>query len=259
MFFTAQKEIELRSSKRVRHKKHEHYMLSDKLYCGECGSKMHGLSGTSNNGTVHRYYGCPNNRGKKKICPTHQVRADHLENLIIEETRMCLLNPEKVKVIASKVYQYQLKAREDNTQIKLLESQLKENEKALGNLIKVAESGIITESIPARIKELEQIRSNLIRDLKTEKAADTLITEEQLIFLLTREWNNEPLIQSLIQKVFLYNDKIVIIYNLTDPEGSYEKTERKFDTNRPCSTIDLQGRTLVISSECVGLVVSVAK
>lgn len=34
------------------------YILSGKLFCGECGTAMKGVSGHSSNGEVYFYYNC---------------------------------------------------------------------------------------------------------------------------------------------------------------------------------------------------------
>ena len=41
------------------------YWLTDKLYCGECGGSMQGVSGTSKRGAKHYYYYCKEQRAKR--------------------------------------------------------------------------------------------------------------------------------------------------------------------------------------------------
>lgn len=38
------------------------YWLTGKLFCGECGESMQGVSGTSKTGAKHYYYYCKNKR-----------------------------------------------------------------------------------------------------------------------------------------------------------------------------------------------------
>lgn len=90
LFEQVQKERELRKRTiGVKHRKTE-YLLSGKLYCGECGSLFSGTRGTSKNGQSYRYYTCPG----RKICKTQNINASKLEDLVADETRMSLLTDE---------------------------------------------------------------------------------------------------------------------------------------------------------------------
>ena len=48
------------------------YWLTGKLYCGECGSTMQGVSGTSKTGRTYYYYYCSAQR--RKECHLHKAR-----------------------------------------------------------------------------------------------------------------------------------------------------------------------------------------
>jgi len=42
----------------------DYYLLTTKIFCGQCNCAITGVSGTSRNGTVHQYYQCVTNRRK---------------------------------------------------------------------------------------------------------------------------------------------------------------------------------------------------
>lgn len=51
------------------------YLLTDKLFCGHCGSPMVGESGFSHTGAKYSYYGCIKRR-REKACDKKPVRQD---------------------------------------------------------------------------------------------------------------------------------------------------------------------------------------
>ena len=80
LFEQAQKQFE-RNKHKVRMPSNEteepRYWLTGKLFCGECVTTMHGVSGTSKTGKIHYYYACKNHR--KHICNLKNIPKDTLE------------------------------------------------------------------------------------------------------------------------------------------------------------------------------------
>ncbi|MBO5020428.1 MAG: recombinase family protein, partial [Clostridia bacterium] len=61
------------NQKAAAHKKAKvDYLLTEKLFCGKCGTMMVGVCGTSKTGTRHHYYICT--AQKKKLCTKKAVR-----------------------------------------------------------------------------------------------------------------------------------------------------------------------------------------
>lgn len=57
------------------------YWLTGKLFCGECGSSMQGVSGTSKTGAKHYYYYCKEQRFKR--CSKKPVRKEWVEDVVL--------------------------------------------------------------------------------------------------------------------------------------------------------------------------------
>lgn len=53
------------------------YLLTDKLFCGKCGSHMVGESGTSKTGKIYNYYTCISKK-KRRACTKKSVQKDWL-------------------------------------------------------------------------------------------------------------------------------------------------------------------------------------
>ena len=68
LFEDVQKLLEKNKKSRSRLKTKTEYILTTKLFCGNCKSMMVGVSGTSCNGTIYNYYSCNNSRKKKCHC-----------------------------------------------------------------------------------------------------------------------------------------------------------------------------------------------
>lgn len=61
----------------ARAKASESYILSTKLFCGDCKAAMTGVSATSHTGKKYHYYQCVTNR-RDKSCPKKSVHKAYI-------------------------------------------------------------------------------------------------------------------------------------------------------------------------------------
>lgn len=204
----------------ARHKAKEEYLLSTKLFCGKCGTYMMGESGKSKNGTMHRYYKC-NNAKYRHTCDKKTVKKDWIEDIVIKHTREMMMKDNVIEDIAAIVFQNYQK---ENPAIKLLKERLNEIEMALNNLLKAIEEGIITSTTKQRMIELGHTRAELNTKLIKEEMKKPKVTRDGLITWLkqfqtmrleTKE-QKQRLIDCFVNSVYLYDDKIVIVFNYKD-------------------------------------------
>ena len=97
------------------------------------------------------------------------------------------------------------------------------------------ESGVKTKTLPARLQELENEEEALEAELAIAKAADFVITTDQIEFLLTQfaePWECESeeeyhrrIIKCFVHKVFLFDDKLLIYYNVSRDGKTREQSE----------------------------------
>lgn len=216
----------------AKHKAEDEYLLTTKLYCGECGCFMVGESGTGRN-KVHRYYKCvsvKNHRG----CHKKSVKKDWIENLVIEQIKKIYFDDELVEKIADEALKLQSK---QNTVLPILQKQYAETEKSIKNLLTAIEQGIITESTKKRLEELEFQKNELYSQIAKEESAKPMLTREQIVFWLQklRQLNTNKLehrrklIDSFINAIFLYDDKMVITFNYKD--GTREITFKDLESS----------------------------
>ena len=119
----------------------------------------------------------------------------------------------------------QLKYREENSDILFFENKFAEVKKAIKNTLKAIESGVVTKTLPARLAELENEQESIEAELAIAKATDVVITPDQIEFLLwqfsqpqkdeTEDDYRRRIIKCFVHKVFLFDDKLLVYYNVS--------------------------------------------
>ena len=233
-FHLAQLEAARRkTAKRPKEPKAE-YLLSGKAFCGHCQKPLVGVSGTGKSGNKWYYYYCQESRAKRG-CTKRPVKRDWLERGVVERTVAEILQPEVIQRIAKKCYDLQMEYRQDNSDVLFYELKLKDVRKAIKNTMHAIESGVKTKTLPARLQELENEEEALEAELAIAKASDFVITTDQIEFLLTQfaePWECESeeeyhrrIIKCFVHKVFLFDDKLLIYYNVSRDGKTREQSE----------------------------------
>ena len=216
-----------------RKKEKSGFILSGRLICGDCKHRMIGVSGTSRTGATHYYYACRSWKLRHKKCEIKPIPKQYLEDLVIHHTIELLNNPEEIHRIAVGVYELNIELENDYTALNLLEKSLETKRKAIGNIIKAIEMGIITDATKNRLQELDAEITGLEFEIDKEKARthinmsveqiETFLTER----VFTKDCDLETrklLVKTFIRQVFLYQDKVVIVYNHTKNPDKIENT-----------------------------------
>lgn len=199
------------------------YLLTTKLFCGHCKDMMTGYSGTSKTGKLHSYYMC--NNAKRKTCDKKAVQKDYIEDLVIEHARQ-ILTDSNIKMIAEKVVNL-VNNEKENTTLKRLNRMLKENEKQRNNLfdsLKICNIDSVKQSIFEELNKMEIERTRIKDEIAIEESQQIKLTFGQVKFFLIQLKNGDindikyrkALINTLINKVYLYDDNITIVFNTQD-------------------------------------------
>lgn len=221
LFDRVQEKIEKNKKAPARHKAEDDYLLTTKLFCGYCGAYMCGESGRGRNGTVHRYYKCVSVKKKRTECKKKPVKKDWIESLVISQTMKLVNDEETVKAIAAMLLDMQ---ERENTNLPLLTEQLREVQSGIDNLLNAIQQGIFTKSTKSRLEELEAAKEELEIKIANEKLAKPKLTEEQILFYLhkfrvldmSKQSHRQRLIDTFINRIYLYDDKLVITFNHKD-------------------------------------------
>ena len=220
IFENVQEKIILNKRSPARLKAKELYMLSSKLYCGYCKTLMTGESGTGRNGTIHHYYKCFG-RKKKNGCTKKSLPKRYLEDLVIEATLQHVLSPNIINSITEQILYLQEK-QQYTEEVTLLRKELKQIETHIDNLLVAIKNGIITDSTKNELLSLEKSKKELEEKLVVAEHDTRLhFTREHIefwfdqfsVFNKNDESARQYLINYFINKVILYDDKAIIIYN----------------------------------------------
>lgn len=196
------------------------YLLTTKLFCGECGTIMAGESGTSVTGRTYHYYKCGNAK-RRKGCKKKAIKKDLIEKLVVEYTKNTVLQDEMIDRLADAIIALH---ESESAMLPQLERQLKEVEKGLENMLDAIQQGMLTPSTKQRLDELEEQKENLRISIAQENLAKPLMTKEHIVFWISRFKDGDiddikyqrDIIDIFVNAVFVYDDKIILTFNYKD-------------------------------------------
>ena len=220
LFDSVQDKIAKNRRAPARHKAEDDYLLTTKLFCGMCGAMMFGECGTSRNKNVHHYYKCANAK-RTKTCKKRTVRKEWLEDLVVNETMKMIRDDDCIRSIVDAVMILQ---EQENTVLPLLEKQMKDIERGIENLLNAIQEGILTSSTKGRLEKLEAQQKELEIRIAEEKLAKPKVSADFVKFWLTNfrkldpnvKSHRETLINTFVNAVYLYDEKVLITFNYKD-------------------------------------------
>lgn len=256
-FQKVQQRIKANKRAPARAKSSVDFLLTGKLFCGNCGNNMVGDSGTSKTGATHFYYSCIEKK-RRHGCKKKSVKKDWIEKVITDVTINQVLTDENIKFIAEKAYEIHEKEREDKSEINALQNSLREVEKVINNIMNAIEQGIITPTTKDRLMEAEERKSAILASIAREEIQKPKITKEHIEFFLhdmkNKIYNStertEIIIQTFVNAVYLYDDKMVITFNFTEDKElkKLELTDiEKFGFDTPRFTITILSELLMFA------------
>jgi site-specific DNA recombinase len=221
LFHIVQERLRTKKNPQGRHRVNGDYLLTGKLYCGKCKAHMIGMSGTSRTGDLHYYYACQAKR-TEKTCDKSNVRRDWAEEKVAMAIRQYILRDDVIEWIAESVHQYG-KKRKNESELGILEEQLRDVTKAIKNLLAAIEAGIITETTKNRLLELEGEQSKLSARIAITKSEIPEVAKEDIIVWLESFRDGEvhdkkyqaKLFDTFLLAVYLYEDNIKLVFNFT--------------------------------------------
>lgn len=198
------------------------YGLSGKVFCGLCGARMNGKSGRSRSGGIYYYYSCTEHL--KKHCPARPIRADLVDDMVVNTTTSLLDAPGVIDLIARQAMKLQARQKK-SAAVTALEAEISENRKKVENCIKAIEQGLMSESLTNHIQEAEGRIRSLTDRLQREKLLHSRrpLTEDEIRFFFysirsqaqTKEAKEyrRILFSSLVRSVIVKEKTVEIRYN----------------------------------------------
>ena len=210
------------------------FLLTTKLFCGECGEPMTGDSATSNSGAVHYYYTCVNRKQNHK-CAMLRLYKEKTEDLVIDLLLKALNDDTLIETFADKLMEWQLKEQEKDT-LSDLKSKLKKNETALKNSMSMVDSGLISEALKSHIMDLESERADLQAAIAREQIKIPMFNRKTVTWYLKRLRDTDKdnpsykssIIEAFLYRAYFYADGSIILYlNFTGgDDGRYKITAK---------------------------------
>ena len=204
------------------------YILTGKLTCGLCGGSIVGESGTGRSKKIFYYYKCINRKHTGK-CKKKTIKKEVLEKLVVDVTAAEVLTPENIEKIAARAIVLANKDNSVSERATALRNEIKRQNDAIKRLLDLVASGVTISDIQTKINEMDRLRSDAQLELdQLENDQPIKITKDEIIRWLNSFLagnHNDPdfqqkIIDTLVSQVVMFDDHIVIGFNLTGKKVS---------------------------------------
>ena len=213
-----------------RHGKHVtgvEYLLRGKVRCGYCGKNLRSHAGMSSSG-IYRYYECPSSR-KTTNCQFRAIKKETLEQLVVEAVTNAVNDKANRELLIKTIMEIYRSRAKENTALRVLEKDITQTSKALGNLLKAIESGIFTETTKQRLEELENTKKDLQEKILIEQTKELyLLTDKDVEKYLLHGLKQKPktMLDLLVEKVDVFRERLEITLRYTPQTPTHTPPER---------------------------------
>ena len=200
------------------------FLLTGKMFCGLCAAPCTGDAGTSKTGERHLYYSCTGRKRKLTDCRKKAEKKDFIEWYVCEQTVEYILHPDRLRLIASQVVAL-FNADIDDSRLRDLErtvQRLKDEYSALMDKLTFAPKKIAV-GIMEKMELVDSQRADAETDLEKLRLQQKVpISEKEVLAWLSTFSRGDlmdpafrkQIIDTFVNSVYLYDDKIVIFYNI---------------------------------------------
>lgn len=196
------------------------FLLTAKLFCGECGEPMTGDGGTGRSGRVYSYYTC--NGRRRHRCKKERVPKDLIEDAVVSALAAIACDDAVVEAFADRFMEWQA-AQRGSAVLSGLESRLRQNEAAIRNTMSLIDSGFITESLKSHIVELEAERADLEAGIVREKLEAPELERDSVVWFLRQFRDVDQsdvvwrifIVETFLQSAFLCDGRLLLHLNFS--------------------------------------------
>jgi hypothetical protein len=207
-------------------------------------------TGTSHTGKIHHYYKCFKRKRDASACGKDNITRAKLEEIIIDRTLRHILQPDIIDDISRRTADTFNAAIESDTVLTSLEHSLKQTKNAIANIMKAVENGFYNATSQERMITLEAEKTRLEDEIAIQRAKSIkpMIADEVKAFIrlfaetnYEDNWNKHRLFEMFVNRVILYDDKAVVIYNSTDGTPKTDGFDIKSYINESAELDSLHG------------------
>ena len=180
---------------------------------------------------THYYYKCgTRKRNGKDACNLKSVRKEPMEQFVVQAALEQVMNDKTIDMLADRLLEYQSR---ENTRLPVLQAELKDVQKQLGNLVAAIEQGILTPTTKQRLDELEARKEALNTSILEEELKKPVLTREWIRFWLEKfrkgdvgsTEHQRQIIDTFVNSVYVFDDRVVLNFNFTDDAKTVTREE----------------------------------
>ena len=191
----------------------------------------------------YRYYKCAGVKNHKG-CDKKTVKKEWIEDLTLEMIRRIICDDMMLDNLADEIINY---LGQESSMLPQLRKQLKDCEKGIDNILNAIQMGIFTPSTKERLESLEQQKEELQIRIAQEEIIKPPIDKDKILFWLhrfrkmdtTKLEHRKRLIDSFVNAIYLYDDKVVFTFNYKD--GSKTVTMEEIENSALSSDLTSLG------------------
>lgn len=204
----------------------EGYLLSGKIWCGFCGSKVYGSYGTSGTkGKKYYYYVCQKRHRAQRYCNESRfLHKEEIEKPVVDFLLNTILSGEGLDAfidIATTISRNKKK----ESPLQSLENELKDVTRRIDNINRAISEGIWSKQTASMLDELNKREADLknqIAYLQMTGAYD--ISAERFRFIMQKYANGDledreflkSMLSVLVNSVTVYENWIRVVFNMAE-------------------------------------------
>ena len=163
--------------------------------------------------------------------------------MVVDYTMKIVMNDELIDTIADRILGLLSK---ENTKVPQLQAKLKEVDGYINNILDAIQQGLFNDSAKKRLDELEQTKAEIETAIYSEQLQKPEITKDHIRYYIERYRkinvndleSRKRLIDTFVNSIYLYDDKIVFAFNYKDGTKSVTLSELEEELSS-----DLEGAT----------------
>ena len=237
----------------------EKYLLTGKIFCGNCGATISGISGTGKCKSIYRYYKCMN--VKKHKCRKKPVQKELIENIVLNAAMDIFKDKALIRKISKACFDLQSK---ESPMLPALKRRLRENQKEIKNLMNAIKAGIVLKTTKSELEKLEAEQEQLETNIAMEKLVKPVIPQEKIQAWLMNfaaadlsdKSQKQKIIDIFVNSVYVYDDRVVIFFNYKDGERCVDFSVLSDSENTEGAISSNDKKTNTHENECSPLIKS---
>lgn len=199
------------------------YNLSGKLYCGYCEKQIYGESCTNKSGNKYYYYKCSTNKKESGSCKCPIIKKDELENKIIEISQQYIFSDTVFDTIVKNMVKISNSYNENNI-INILQEEKNAKNKEADSIVEMIKKGNLSDKLGSELQRLEKEIAEIDYKIEQEEYKKMPRLNEDFVKFWLEQFKDidlgdekakEFFFEAFINKVIVYEDKIRIVYNIS--------------------------------------------